>query len=144
MAGQEVKKPDTNALNRAIKNEVGNEIQKAVNALLPSAGTTVDPFPRVTVTSFQHLPSQPLPLPTLNDKLLVWVGQYWSTVGLMGLALFSLVMLRSMVRAGPCPQAASCASAVRCHLVAGGVEPSNRPLVGNVRPKPNRKTSAAV
>jgi flagellar biosynthesis/type III secretory pathway M-ring protein FliF/YscJ len=55
----------------------------------------------VTVTSFQHLPSEPLPLPTLNDKVLSWVGQYWSTAGMLGLALVSLIMLRSMVRAAP-------------------------------------------
>ena len=32
---------------------------------------------------------------------LVWLGQYWSTLAMVGLALFSLVMLRSMVRAAP-------------------------------------------
>jgi flagellar M-ring protein FliF len=99
-AGEEAKKPDTNAL-ADIKNEVKTDIQNTVNALLPSAGATADPFPRVTVTSFQHLPSQPLPSPTMADKLLVWASQYWSTAGMLALALFSLVMLRSMVRGAP-------------------------------------------
>ena len=135
-AGQEVKKPDAAAL-ADIKNEVRTDIQNSVNALLPSVGATADPFPRVTVTSFQHLPSAPLPQPTLNDKVLTWANQYWSTVGMMGLALFSLVMLRSMVRGTPQAAGAPGHQAPRCR----------RPSLTPRRPrpsrlKPSRKTSA--
>ncbi len=53
--GQEPKKPDANALNE-IESKVKTDIQSAVVALLPTVSTTADPLPRVTVTTFQHLP----------------------------------------------------------------------------------------
>ncbi len=122
-AGQEVKKPDAAALLE-IKNEVKTSIQDTVNALLPSVGATADPFPRVTVTPFQDLPTAPLPLPSMGDKALVWVGEYWSTAGMLGLALFSLVMLRSMVRATPQTTAAPAFSGAVSTPTETGGEPS--------------------
>ena len=35
------------------------------------------------------------------EKTMAWFGEYWSTLGMIGLALFSLVILRTMVRATP-------------------------------------------
>jgi flagellar M-ring protein FliF len=99
-AGQEVKKPDANAL-KEIEAKVTTDVQNAVVALLPSVSATVDPRPLVQVTSFQHLPSLPLPVPSLPDVALAWAGQYWSTLSMIGLTLVGLVMLRSMVRAAP-------------------------------------------
>ena len=37
----------------------------------------------------------------MKDQVLGWLGQYWSTLGLMLLGLVSLAMLRSMVRSVP-------------------------------------------
>jgi flagellar M-ring protein FliF len=77
------------------------KIKKHVARLIPTAAdlTTLDTF--VQVTSFAHVP-QPAPVgPPLTDRALTWFGQHWSTLGLAGLTLFSLVMLRSMVKSIP-------------------------------------------
>ncbi len=44
-------------------------------------------------------------MPGLGENAMVWFAQYWGTVGMIGLAAFSLVMLRSMIRSpgGPAP-----------------------------------------
>ena len=48
--------------------------------------------------------SRASPRPTcrvrITDKALSWVGAYWSTAGMIGVALVSLLMLRSMIRSG--------------------------------------------
>jgi flagellar M-ring protein FliF len=98
--GQEAKRPDEAALKN-IETDVTTNVQKTVVSLLPSPGSTVDPFPRVTVTSHQFLPGTALPAPSVPDKALAWAGQYWSTLGMIAVALVSLGMLRSLVRAAP-------------------------------------------
>ena len=100
--GQPAKKPEQAALDEIASN-VRKDVEKAVNALLPPLPAVQDPFPRVNVASFPSLPGQPLSSPALAEKVMAWTGQYWSTLGTLGLGLFSLVMLRSMVRALPTP-----------------------------------------
>ncbi len=63
--------------------------------------------PRVTVNSFALLPPpQPLTLP-VTDKTLGWLGRNWTTVALLGLVAFGLVMLRSIARSASAPQVAA-------------------------------------
>jgi flagellar M-ring protein FliF len=71
---------------------------------LPEGQTGIKP--RVTVNSFALLPP-PQPLaPPVTDKTLGWLSRNWTTVALLGLVGFGLVMLRSMVKAVPLPQLA--------------------------------------
>ena len=69
-----------------------------------------DPTQLVTVTEFQDITPPEIPSPGLMQNALTWLGQYWTTLGLIGLAFFSLVMLRSMVQAAPGSQAEVSAS----------------------------------
>jgi flagellar M-ring protein FliF len=97
-AGQEAKAPDPAALE-AIRTAESAKIQKHIAGLgLPAKGVT-DPNELVTITTFQDIKPGEIPLPGIGDKVLVWLSQYWSTLGLIGLGLVSLVVLRSMVRA---------------------------------------------
>jgi flagellar M-ring protein FliF len=43
----------------------------------------------------------------MAQQALAWLGNYWSTLGVLGMAGFSLLMLRSMVRSGPTVSATS-------------------------------------
>ncbi len=99
-AGQEAKTPDQAALE-TIRTEVLATIQKHIAGLgLPAKGVT-DPNELVTITPFQDIKPGEIPLPGIGEKVLFWLSQYWSTLGLIGLGLVSLVVLRSMVRAAP-------------------------------------------
>jgi flagellar M-ring protein FliF len=100
VAGQPVKKPDANAI-KDIETKVKIDVERAVVALLPPVPPTVDRFPRVDVTSFQPIATQAITGPTLPDKALAWLGQYWTTLGMTGVALFSLILLRGMIQAVP-------------------------------------------
>lgn len=98
--GQEPATPDQTELDKIrITEEV--TIKDAIAILLPVPEGTVDARDLVQVTTFQDIPPAEMPVPGMSENAMVWFGQYWSTVGMIGLAAFSMVMLRSMVRSFP-------------------------------------------
>jgi len=99
-AGETPKKPDAAALEQ-IKTAEKLNIQEAVVAVLPKRDATLDPFPWVTVTTFQQLGQPALPEAKFQDHAMAWLGGNWRSVGVVGLAMMSLMMLRSAVRAVP-------------------------------------------
>lgn len=88
-----------------IQTDETSRIQNSIAPLIPQVDPTADPRPLVTVTPFHHLPAAAIPVPATSEIALGWLAANWSTVGMTGLALLSLVMLRSMVRAAPAPSA---------------------------------------
>lgn len=88
-----------------IQTDETSKIQKHVAALMPQSDVTADPRPLVTVTTFHQLPGEAIPAPSMADVAMSWLAGNWSTAGMVGLALFSLAMLRSMVRSAPLPAA---------------------------------------
>ncbi|HTU25815.1 MAG TPA: flagellar M-ring protein FliF C-terminal domain-containing protein [Pirellulales bacterium] len=96
--GTPTEKPDANAL-AAIESQVKGDVESAVVALLPSPAAGADPFPRVRVTTFQHLPAPEMAKPTFVKTASGWLAQHWQTLGMIAVALIGLGMLRSMIRA---------------------------------------------
>jgi flagellar M-ring protein FliF len=103
--GEEPKTPDTVALD-AVREEVLGQVRKQVTALLPPlpAEATQNTADLVTITAFQDIKPGPLPGPSTVQKVLAWLSQHWSTLGLIGLVGAGLLMLRSMVRGVPPPE----------------------------------------
>jgi flagellar M-ring protein FliF len=89
-------KPDDNAVTNIERDEI-LKMREMVAALLP-VRPVGDPIAPVTIKSFADLPTSEIAEPPLTSNILAWVGQYWSTLGMTFLGLFSLLMLRSMVR----------------------------------------------
>lgn len=58
----------------------------------------------VSVTAFTPIPVAAAPAPGVPALAASWLAQYWSTLGMLGLAGVSLVFLRSMMNAAPAPQ----------------------------------------
>jgi flagellar M-ring protein FliF len=81
------------------------KIQGHLTNLIPHSDLTADARPLVTVTPFHQLPTDAIPLPATSALALDWLTTNWSTAGMTGLALVSLVMLRSMARSAPAPSA---------------------------------------
>jgi flagellar M-ring protein FliF len=104
-AGAEAKKPDPAALAQ-IETEEKKKIQSFVSQLIPMPPDVVpEVTPLVTIMTFQHLPTAPIVPPTIAEQGLNWLSQSWSTLGMFGLGLVSLVMLRSVVRSVPAARA---------------------------------------
>ena len=88
---------------RAIEDETKKGIENSVVALLVVGQTQPgdDNYPKVIVTTFESLTHAPLPVPTFRENTVAWLGQHWSTMGMTFVGMFSLLMLRSMVRSLP-------------------------------------------
>ena len=67
--------------------------------LLPSVESAAKATELVTVTTFQDIPVLEPPAPEFRQEVLSWARQSWRMLGTIGLALISLLVLRSMVRA---------------------------------------------
>ncbi len=98
--GQQPQTPDENALT-ALRQEVETTVKKTVAILLPQPTDGTEATDLVTVAVLDDLKAPEIPGPGLGENAMAWFGQYWTTLGMIGVAMFSLVILRSMVRTGP-------------------------------------------
>jgi flagellar M-ring protein FliF len=55
----------------------------------------------VQVNILDSLPVAAIEPPSTAGKALAWTGRYWSTLAMLGVAMFSLMVLRSVVKNGP-------------------------------------------
>jgi flagellar M-ring protein FliF len=91
---------------KAIETEVITNVESIVEPLLlKSADRSRDTFRRVKVVSLATLPEAPIVPPSMSSKAIAWTGQYWNTLAMLGVAMFSLMVLRSMVKGAPGPAA---------------------------------------
>lgn len=98
--GKPPKSPTVADLDQIRKAET-EKIRLCVAALLPQGEEGGDRLQLVTVTPFQDLKLDDLPESPWQEEALAWLAQSWSTLAVIGLAFFSLLMLRSMVRMSP-------------------------------------------
>ena len=98
----EPKTPEPAELETIRTQEVSN-IRSCVAALLPKPAGVTNPTDLVTVTVFPDFKPEVLPGPGMGAATLTWLANSYSTLGMIGLALFSILTLRSMVRAAPAP-----------------------------------------
>jgi flagellar M-ring protein FliF len=103
--GQQPEPIDAKKLAQIQKDET-DKIQAHVTNLIPHTDATADPRPLVTVTSFAQLPAAPIPTPGTGEIAFDWLTTNWSAAGMTGLAIVSLMMLRSMARSAPAGMAA--------------------------------------
>jgi flagellar M-ring protein FliF len=103
-------KPEATAL-MALENAVKEKIQKAIMPLLPRLEPGKDPFEQIELTVFQSFTTPPVEQPSMASHASAWLGQNTNNLIMGGLALASLVMLRSAVKSispsGPAPALAS-------------------------------------
>ena len=104
-SGEEPKKPDQSTLD-AIRTEISKDVTAHVAALLPTPPDVKDPLTLVTVTTFQDLKPTEFPGPALPQRVLTWLTDNWPMLGMMGLVLASVAMLRSALRSVPAVAAA--------------------------------------
>jgi flagellar M-ring protein FliF len=129
-AGGSSRSPSKAALDPIRTEEIAN-IQRCVAQLLPAVEGTSDSAGLVTVTEFQDITPPSIPVPETREQVLTWLAEHWSTLGLIGVGLASLIVLRSMIRAvgGARPR----------RLAAAGLASEHAHAV----PRPHRRSSGA-
>lgn len=79
------------------REEIQSNVEAIVQPILPKLALGQNEYAQVNVRFFRDLPEDPMPAPSVASGALAWTGQYMNTIAMTGLAIFSLVMLRSMV-----------------------------------------------
>ncbi len=84
-----------------IRTEETSQIRRLVANLLPPTEGVEDRTELVEIMTFQGFTPEELHGPTYSEQALTWLARHWSTLGMLLVAAFSLVVLRSMVLAAP-------------------------------------------
>jgi flagellar M-ring protein FliF len=87
---------------KIIEGQVITKVEDIVEPLVRlqiNKGQTTYKYVRVVV--LDSLPAPALQPPSAASKALGWFGRYWSTLAMLGVAMFSLLVLRGVVRSGP-------------------------------------------
>lgn len=84
---------------KIVETEVQKGVENAVKPLLPRLNLE-DDYNQMEVVFIDSLPVAPLPVPSPVSEALAWSGRNWSAFSMVGVALVSLLMLRSFARPG--------------------------------------------
>jgi flagellar M-ring protein FliF len=85
-----------------IESDVIRSIENVVEPLLIlQVNKGENTYKHVRVNVLDTLPAPAIEPPSTASKALAWTGRYWSTLAMLGVAMFSLLVLRSVVKNGP-------------------------------------------
>lgn len=120
-----------------IEGQVKTDVQDVVEPLLRLQLTKgEDSYKRTTVVFLDTLPTPPIEPPSPASQAMAWAGRYWSTVAMLGVAMFSLLVMRSVVKSGPA--SAGVAPGSSTGLTLQVEEPSPRSQAGPDEPTDDR------
>lgn len=95
---------------QVVQDDVVLKVENIVEPLLLlQANKGQDTCKHVRVVVLDSLPAPPIEPPSLASHALAWTGRYWSTLAMIGVAMFSLLVLRSVVKGGPASGGATAA-----------------------------------
>ena len=86
-------------MDRISKNVI-EKVQKVVSPLFPKE-LAEDSLSLVRVTFFEKLPAEPIPETPMSTKAMAWLSNNFSTLTMGFIALFGLLMLRSLLKSIP-------------------------------------------
>lgn len=85
---------------QATQAEIQSKVEEIVKPLLPSLQIGEDEYKQAKVTFFQDLTPAEIPAPSIASNILGYTERYANTIAMAGVALISLVMLRSIANGG--------------------------------------------
>lgn len=103
---------------RLVEEKVVTKVESIVEPLLPRLTKGEDTYKQVRVVVVDSLPAPEIEPPSMVSQAMAWTGRYWSTLAMLGVAVFSLMVLRSVVRGplpGDIPAAAAAAPKLTVH-----------------------------
>lgn len=110
---------DINTTLELFRKQVENDVKGVVVPLLPKE-LAQNNFSDVAVSFFETLTPEPLPTPSTALSALGWVSRNFSTLSMAGVALVSLVMLRSLLKGLPPAEQLTMGSAPTLAIAGGG------------------------
>jgi flagellar M-ring protein FliF len=110
---------DINTVFQTYRTQVTNDIEDVVVPLLPKK-LAENSFSHVKVSFFETLTPEPLQSPSVASNALVWASQNFNAITMAGVALFSLAMLRSLIKGIPQTDPLTGGAAPPALAIAGG------------------------
>jgi flagellar M-ring protein FliF len=96
---------------RAVQPEVVAKVENIVEPLLLlQTFRAQDNYRHVKVVVMDSLPVPTIEPPSLASTAVAWTSRYWNTLAMLGVAVFSLLVLRSVVRGTPTTEGAAAAA----------------------------------
>lgn len=89
---------------RVVQTDVVPKVENIVEPLLilqANKNKGEDTYKHVRVVVLDSLPTPTIAPPSMASTATSWVGRYWSTLAMLGVAMFSLTVLRSIVNNKP-------------------------------------------
>jgi flagellar M-ring protein FliF len=122
-----------------VETDVKTAVENIVEPLLQlQAIEGENSYKRVSVSFVPSLPLPQIEPPSSSTKALAWAGRYWSTLAMLGVAMFSLLVLRSVVRGttgGDPASPALAAPGLTLHAEAGPTATENESEPEEERPR---------
>ncbi len=85
-----------------VQDEVRQKVESIVEPLLLlQANKGEDTYKHVRVSVLDSLPVATIAPPSMASTATSWIGRYWSTLAMLGVAMFSLLVMRSVVNGKP-------------------------------------------
>jgi flagellar M-ring protein FliF len=84
---------------KAIESDVVTKVENIVEPLIrKTADQGQNTYKRVKVVFLSTLPPPQITPPSVSTKAIAWTTRYWNTLAMLGVAMFSLMVLRSVVK----------------------------------------------
>jgi flagellar M-ring protein FliF len=122
-----------------VQTNVVHNVEEIVDPLLYLQGTKAgNTYKHVRVVVMDSLPVPTIETPSMTTKAFAWTGRYWSTIAMLGVAMFSLVVLRSVVNGKSDGPKTNAAAAPSSPLTLQTDEPKKDANAADDAPDPNR------
>lgn len=87
---------------KSVHDNVVAKIEEIVEPLLfLQANRGQNTYKYVRVVVLDSLPTPAIEPPSMASNAMAWAGRYWSTLAMLGVAMFSLMVLRNVVKSAP-------------------------------------------
>ncbi len=96
-AGETARQPDPAEIQR-METETKDNIHQAVVTLIPKPLQGQDSWDHIIVQTDEDLAVAEVPEPGISETATIWLAGNWQTIGMLLFGVFSLLMLRGMVR----------------------------------------------
>ena len=123
--GQDPEPPDEFTMSQ-FEEKINNEIKSHIAHVLPDIPDDESKVKPISVVAFEKMATPEPEGPPLTATAGLWLSNNWSTLSMMGIGVFSLIMLRGMIRSLP-PTSGSSAPPTASSVGA--------PTLGIVRPE---------
>jgi flagellar M-ring protein FliF len=113
--------PPTSQEMQLVQDDVRIKVENVVEPLLLLREIKLEnTYKHVRVVILDSLPVPSIEPPSTTSQALAWTGRYWSTLAMLGVAMFSLLVLRSVVKGAGSGQGAGDALATPALTLQAG------------------------